>query len=186
MAARWKLFLLVAFFTMVADQATKFWARDALPVHPAGCEIPADIVDRKCVGVTEPLIDGYWDWRLSFNPGSAFGLFNSQTGARVFLSIVGVLALAAMVWMVKKARNEQKWLLWALGLIAGGAVGNLVDRVYYGVVTDFVLWRYGTHEWPVFNVADVALVIGVGIMLFVSGDDGKKGKKAKRAEAAQK
>ncbi len=182
MASRWKLFLLVALFTMLADQATKFWARDALPVHPAGCEIPDAIVAGKCVGMKDPVIDGYWDWRLSFNPGSAFGLFHSQGGARVFLSIVGVLALGAMVWMVKKARDEQKWLLWALGLVAGGAVGNLIDRVYFGVVTDFVLWRYHSKEWPVFNVADVALVIGVGIMLFVSGDEGKA-KKAKKPKA---
>lgn len=182
MASRWKLFLLVALFTMLADQATKFWARDALPVHPAGCEIPDAIVAGKCVGVKDPVIENYWDWRLSFNPGSAFGLFHSQGGARVFLSIVGVLALGAMVWMVKKARDEQKWLLWALGLVAGGAVGNLIDRVYYGVVTDFVLWHYHSKEWPVFNVADVALVIGVGIMLFVSGDEGKA-KKAKKAKA---
>jgi signal peptidase II len=190
MARRWKLFLLVAMFTMLADQATKFWARDALAVHPAGCEIPDAIVDGTCTGVNEPFVGGYWDWRLSFNQGSAFGLFHSQGGARVFLSIVGLLALAAMVWMVKKARDGQTWLIWALGLVAGGAVGNLIDRIYFGVVTDFVLWhtpalearsafRY-KNEWPVFNVADVALVIGVGIMLFVSGDDGKKKTKAKK------
>jgi len=185
MPRRWKLFLLVAMITMVADQASKFWARDALPVQPTfhaaanqPCPIPEAIVSGVCVGVKDTVIAGYWDWRLSFNPGSAFGLFHSQGGARIFLSVVGVLALAAMVWMVKKARDDQKWLIWALGLVAGGAVGNLIDRVYYGVVTDFVLWHYKTHEWPVFNVADVALVIGVGIMLFVSGDDGKKRAKA--------
>jgi signal peptidase II len=192
MSSRWKLFLIVALVTMACDQVTKFWARDALPVHPAGCEIPDGIVDGKCVGVNDPVIDGYWDWRLSFNQGSAFGLFHSQGGARIFLSIVGFLALGAMGWMVHRAKDNQKWLIWALGLVAGGAVGNLIDRVYYGVVTDFVLWhtparepksvyRY-VNEWPVFNVADVALVIGVGIMLFVSGDD----KKAKDAKAKKK
>ncbi|MBE7448258.1 MAG: signal peptidase II [Kofleriaceae bacterium] len=195
MPRRWKLFLLVAMFTMIADQATKLWARDALPVHPAGCEIPDAVVAGTCIGLNEPVIDGYWDWRLSFNQGSAFGLFHGQTGARVFLSIVGVLALGVMVWMVKRARDDQKWLLWALGLVAGGAVGNLIDRIYFGVVTDFVLWhtpakeaksmyRYA-HEWPVFNVADVALVVGVVIMLFASGDDGKE-RKADKADKADK
>ncbi len=194
MPRRWKLFLLIAMITMVADQATKFWARDALPVHPVGCAIPEAFVEGKCMGVNDPLISGYWDWRLSFNQGSAFGLFHSQGGARVFLSIVGFLALGAMLWMVKKARDDQKWLIWALGLVAGGAVGNLIDRVYYGVVTDFVLWhtpalesgsrmRY-ENEWPVFNVADVALVLGVGIMLFVSGDD-RKPKKKKAAAPSE-
>ena len=114
----------------------------------------------KCVGRSVEVIAGFWDWRLSFNPGSAFGLFNSQAGARWFLSIVGVLAVLGMLWMLKKAREDQKALIWALGLVAGGAVGNLIDRVYFGVVTDFVLWRYQSKEWPVFNVADVALVVG--------------------------
>jgi signal peptidase II len=175
MARRWKIFLLVAMFTLVADHATKYWARHSLATHPADCAIPADVVAHKCVGVKEPVIDGFWDWRLSFNPGSAFGLFDSQTGARVFLSIIGVLAVVAMVFMVKKAKNSQRLLAIALGLVAGGAVGNLLDRMYFGVVTDFVLWHYHDKEWPVFNVADVALVIGVGMMFF--DVDGKKPKK---------
>jgi signal peptidase II len=194
MPRRWKLFLVVAMITVLADQASKFWARDSLSVHPAGCAIPDAIVSGNCTGVNEPVLSGYWDWRLSFNQGSAFGLFHSQGGARVFLSIVGILALGAMVWMVKKAKDDQKWLIWALGLVAGGAIGNLIDRIYYGVVTDFVLWHTPAHEaksayryaneWPVFNVADVALVIGVGIMLFVSGDD-KKSKKKKAAASSE-
>ena len=99
---RWKIFLIVSIVSMLADQASKFWARDSLPVHPAGCEIPEDFMAGQCVGKPVTVIEGFWDWRLSFNPGSAFGLFNSAGGARVFLSIVGVLALGAMVWMVKK------------------------------------------------------------------------------------
>ena len=178
MARRWKIFLIVAMITLVADHATKYWARNSLPTHPAGCAIPADIVSHKCVGVKDTVIDGYWDWRLSFNPGSAFGLFDSQTGARIFLSIIGVLAVVAMVFMVKKARNDQRLLAIALGLVVGGAVGNLLDRMYFGVVTDFVLWHYHAKEWPVFNVADVALVIGVGMMFF--DVDGKKPKAKKK------
>lgn len=182
MPRRWKIFLLVAMITLVADHASKYWARNSLATHPAGCAIPADIVAHKCVGVKETVIDGYWDWRLSFNPGSAFGLFDSQNGARVFLSIVGVLAVVAMVFMVKKAKDDQRLLAIALGLVAGGAVGNLLDRMYFGVVTDFVLWHYHAKEWPVFNVADVALVIGVGMMFF--DVDGKKPKKKGAAAKA--
>jgi signal peptidase II len=178
MQRRWKIFLLVAMITLVADHASKYWARHSLPTHgKTPCVIPDDVVAHKCVGKAVAVIDNYWDWRLSFNPGSAFGLFDSQAGARVFLSIVGVLAVFAMVWMVKKARNHQTLLVLALGLVAGGAVGNLLDRMYFGVVTDFVLWRYHDKEWPVFNIADVALVIGVGMMFF--DVDGKK-TKAKR------
>ena len=192
MPRRWKIFLLVAFVTLVADQATKVWARHELPTSPVhaglvqgACEIPDDVVAHRCRGDAVPVIDNFWDWRLSFNPGSAFGLFHSQAGARVFLSIVGVLAVGAMLWMVKKAKDHQRALLWALGLVAGGAVGNLFDRIYFGVVTDFVLWRYHSKEWPVFNIADVALVVGVALMFFDVGKEPKaKGAKATKPAAA--
>jgi len=173
---RWKLFLVIAFVSLIADQATKYWARDTLPLDRPGCEIPADIVAGKCHGKPVAVIADYWDWRLSFNPGSAFGLFNSQEGARWALSVVAVLAVLGMLWMLKKTREDQKALIWALGLVAGGAVGNLVDRVYFGVVTDFVLWRYHSKEWPVFNVADVALVIGVGLMMIDILQEGRREK----------
>jgi len=184
MPPRWKIFLLVALVTLAADQATKVWARNALPsVHARSsiaspCTIPDDFSrgahdEARCYGTAVSVIPNYWDWRLSFNPGSAFGMFHSQSGARVFLSIIGVLAVGAMVWMVKKAHDKQRALLWALGLVAGGAIGNLIDRIYFGVVTDFVLWRYHAKEWPVFNIADVALVIGVGLMFFDVGKEPK-------------
>jgi signal peptidase II len=182
----WMIFLVVGMITLVADQATKIWARDALPVHPSGCVVPDDIVDHKCMGVAVPVVDGYWDWRLSFNPGSAFGLFSSRGGARVFLTVVGFAAVAGMLWMMKKARSDQKALHWALALVAGGAIGNLIDRIRHGVVTDFVLWKYKTHEWPVFNVADVALVAGVGLMFVDMFRESKLERQKKKLAAAKK
>jgi signal peptidase II len=131
------------------------------------------------------VVGDFWKWRLSMNPGSAFGLFSSQTGARVFLSLVGIAAVIGMVVMVRKARPDQKVLHWALALVAGGAIGNLIDRIYYGVVTDFVLWQYGGHEWPVFNVADVVLVVGVGLM-FIDIQKENKREKAVKAEKQRK
>lgn len=183
--AKWKIFAIVSVLSLIADQATKIWARAALPVSPKGCAIPADFIARKCQGVADPVIDGFWDWRLSMNPGSAFGLFSSQGFARVMLSIVGIGAVAGMVWMLKKSRTDQKILHWALALVAGGAVGNLVDRIYYGVVTDFVLWRYQTHEWPVFNVADIVLVVGVGLMFIDIQKEGRREKALKQANMSK-
>jgi signal peptidase II len=169
---KWIVFGVVSILSLIADQATKIWARGNLPVvgHGSGplgkCEVPGDIVARVCGGQPVKVIDGFWDWRLSMNPGSAFGLFGNLGAdvTRWLLSAVGVAAVIAMFFMLKKARTDQKILHWALALVAGGAVGNLIDRAYFGVVTDFVLWRYQTHEWPVFNVADIVLVIGVGLM----------------------
>ena len=183
--AKWKIFAIVSVLSLIADQVTKIWARASLPVSPKGCAIPADFIARKCQGVAETVVDGFWEWRLSMNPGSAFGLFSSQGFARVMLSVVGIGAVGGMIWMLKKARTDQKILHWALALVAGGAVGNLIDRIYYGVVTDFVLWKYQTHEWPVFNVADIVLVVGVGLMFIDIQKEGKREKALKQTRQAK-
>lgn len=189
---KWIVFWVIATLSLAADQATKIWARDALPVLGHGsssgtCVVPDDIVSRMCQGQPVTVVDGFWDWRLSMNPGSAFGLFSSQTGARVLLSLVGIAAVIGMIFMLRKARKDQAILHWALALVAGGAVGNLVDRIYYGVVTDFVLWHYHSHEWPVFNVADIVLVVGVGLMFIDIQIENKREKavKAARQKKAQ-
>jgi signal peptidase II len=127
------------------------------------------------------------------NHGSAFGLFANSPGiARIFLSLVGIGAVIAMALMMKKARKDQAILHWALALVVGGAIGNLIDRIYFGVVTDFVLWHYHSKEWPVFNVADVVLVVGVGLMFIDIQKENKRDKRSKkeksqaRDEAARK
>jgi signal peptidase II len=192
LAPKWRIFWIVSILSLVADQATKIWARAVLPVAGHGtlangvCAIPEDIASRRCGGVAVDFISGFWEWRLSMNPGSAFGLFGTQSFARIFLSVVGIAAVIGMVWMLKKARPDQRALHWALAFVAGGAVGNLIDRIYYGVVTDMVLWRYKTHEWPVFNVADVVLVIGVGLMFIDIQKEGKREKALKKAKLDQR
>jgi signal peptidase II len=190
MPRRWKVFLLIAFLALVLDQATKIWARHSLPLDPAhaGIDCTTEVVDKiashQCFGRSVDVIADVWAWRLSMNPGSAFGLFNSATGARIFLSIVGILAVIGMGFLVRRAKDTQFWLAVALGLVAGGAVGNLVDRIYFGVVTDFTLWHWkDKFEWPVFNVADAWLVIGVVLLVFDVGKEDKKSKKKKQNKA---
>ena len=198
---KWLIFIVVALLSLIADQGTKIWARETLPMHGSGtgehaaCIVPDDIVTGHCAGTAVPVIESFWHWRLSMNPGSAFGLFSGQTFARVLLSLVGIGAVFGMIWMLKKARDDQRILHWALALVAGGAVGNLIDRIYYGVVTDMVLWHVGdhdpkidrwAHEWPVFNVADIVLVVGVGLMFIDIQKEGKREKllRSKKLEAA--
>jgi signal peptidase II len=196
---KWILFVVVATLSLAADYGTKIWARGSLPTvgHGTGvqldggghaCVIPDDIVSRVCGGKAVTVIDGFWDWRLSMNPGSAFGLFSSFGFGRILLTLVGIAAVIGMIFMMRKARTDQKILHWALALVAGGAIGNLVDRIYYGYVTDFILWHYKTHEWPVFNVADIVLVVGVGLMFIDIQKENKrdKSKKQKRKDAQQK
>lgn len=129
---------------------------------------------------------------LSFNPGAAFGLFNDTAGSRVFLSIIGLLALALIFYLLRRPESDSKLFVWALAMVAGGAVGNLIDRIFYGVVTDFIWvwltpgWRL-VWPWPAFNIADIALVVGVGLMvpamLFAKSEQDEE---ATKAEAAAK
>jgi signal peptidase II len=160
MARRYRLFAFVGILSIVLDQLTKWLARSEL-VH---------------AGHSVTLIDGYWDWRLSYNTGSAFGMFSGQTGSRIFLSVIGVAATVAILLILRRARDEQRWMTAALALVAGGAIGNVIDRVVAGKVTDFVVWKVGKTEWPAFNIADCALVVGVAIMFIDSLREQKKTK----------
>lgn len=194
--AKWRLFIIVGLLSTIADQASKIWARGSLPTVGTGtgpggaCVIPTDWMPdasnhAHCAGKAVDVIHGFWTWRLSMNPGSAFGLFGSLAVGRVLLSIVGIGATIGMFVMLKKSRGDQKILHWALAFVAGGAIGNLIDRIYYGVVTDFISWDLKFMVWPTFNVADIVLVIGVGLMFIDIQIEGKR-EKLKKAERAQK
>ncbi|NVB82399.1 MAG: signal peptidase II [Kofleriaceae bacterium] len=188
--AKWRVFWIVSILSLIADQVTKIWARHSLPTYGHGtgpngtCVVPDDIIHAVCGGQKVNFISGFWEWRLSMNPGSAFGLFGSlgPDFTKWFLSLIGIGAVIGMVFMLKKARPDQRVLHWALALVAGGAVGNLIDRVYFSVVTDFILWRYKTHEWPVFNIADVVLVVGVGLMFIDIQKENKREKALKQVD----
>jgi signal peptidase II len=168
MARRYKVFLIVAVVIIAFDQWTKWMARDRLEL-----------------GIPVAVIEGYFDWRLSYNKGSAFGLFSSTEGARIFLTIVGIGACAFIVHVLRKAEDWQKWFTTALGLVAGGAVGNIIDRLWDGKVTDFIVWKLKTKEWPAFNIADAALVAGVLIMFLDLGREQRRMKEKKLAEKEQ-
>jgi signal peptidase II len=168
MPRRWKIFLIIGFLSLVADQVTKIWARASLPTMVAS--------NGQRYGVAQPVIENFFDWRLSFNKGSAFSLFGNMSGARVFLTVVGIVAVLIMIYMLYRARN------YALGLVAGGAVGNLIDRIAFGQVTDFIVWKYYDTEWPTFNIADVALVVGVGLLFLDMGKEVRAEAQAAKAD----
>lgn len=174
MSRRWKIFSIVGVITIIFDQVTKYWARNFLPKNASGWGEPVTV------------IENFFHWRLSYNTGSAFGLFDDVGGARIFLTIVGVIAIIGIFFLVKHARDDQRRLATALGLVAGGAVGNVIDRVLFGRVTDFILWHYYEHEWPVFNIADMALCIGVGLLFLDLGKDKKTAADSSEKASARK
>jgi signal peptidase II len=113
------------------------------------------------------VIPKFFDIVHSENRGAAFGLFaESSSEWRTFLligfSLVALVALTVMLWRTSKL---DRITAIALALILGGAVGNVFDRVRWGTVTDFLLFYIGTYQWPAFNAADSAIVIGSGLLL---------------------
>ena len=141
----WIVFATVLVLTLGFDQGSKAWARGTLPAHQAVA-----------------VVDGYWDWELAYNDGAAF---SNVRGKRLLLELIAAAALVGMAVFAWRSAPEQRVRRIALGLVAGGTLGNLVDRLRDGAVVDFVRWRVGDHLWPIFNVADVALVTGVALLL---------------------
>ncbi len=167
MPRRYRLLVMIGSISIILDQITKYWARSALMSADGR---PTPIV----------VVEGYWDFVLAYNFGSAFSMFENLPYGRFWLSLVAAIAIAAIVRMVHKADDSQTGFVVALALMAGGAIGNLIDRIAFGKVTDFVLWKYGDFRWPVFNIADIALSVAVGLFVVVAYKDWKSQRNAEK------
>ena len=159
---KYLLFTIFTIISLVLDQWTKVLARRDL--RPRGSYNP------------KVIIEGWFDLRYAENPGVAFSMLQDIPGGRIWLTILAVGAFVLVLYYLRKTPLENTRLHIALGLVGGGAIGNLVDRMIFGKVTDFIVWKIvlkndhlwldkGLHEWAAFNIADAALCIGVGLML---------------------
>jgi signal peptidase II len=144
---KYVLFGILGGLSIILDQWTKVLARAALRGHPP-----------------KVVIEGFWKMRYSENTGVAFGMFQALPGGRILLTLVALAAFVMVIHYLRKTDDHHTRMHAALGLVGGGAIGNLIDRIAYGKVTDFIVWHIKDHEWPAFNVADAALVVGVGLM----------------------
>ena len=104
------------------------------------------------------------------NTGVAFGLFadSGSAGGRWVLALFGLVALGLIIALFHRTPSKERSLLVALALVLGGAVGNLLDRIWSGAVTDFIAVYIGSYRWPDFNVADSAISIGLVLILLDS------------------
>ncbi|HTZ35868.1 MAG TPA: signal peptidase II [Stellaceae bacterium] len=117
-----------------------------------------------CADLKEP-ITGFFDLVLTCNRGMSFGMFNSGAGLSVPLFTLAAAAIVAvLVFWLSRVRSEL--LSNAIGLIIGGALGNVIDRLRFGGVIDFLYFHLGAWYWPAFNLADSAICVGVIVMLF--------------------
>lgn len=112
--------------------------------------------------VKEPIeITFFLNFVLVMNKGVSFGLFSAAQAPTVLIILTGALSAALLVWMV---RAPERLIKWALGLIIGGALGNIIDRLRFGAVVDFIDVHAGAWHWPAFNIADSAIVLGAALL----------------------
>ena len=117
------------------------------------------------LGIPEEVLP-FMNWLLLFNPGAAFSFLAQSSGwQRWFFTILGLAASLYILWLLRKNQSD-KILSWALSLILGGALGNVLDRIMFGAVVDFIDLHYGNWHWPAFNIADSAICIGAALIVF--------------------
>lgn len=126
------------------------------------------VVSRFQLGESVKIIEGFFNFTYVRNTGAAFGLLaKADPSFRIpFFLVVPVVALVVILLIFKKIPDQSRRMASALALVIGGAIGNLLDRVRYGYVVDFLdfHWNFRYH-FPAFNVADMAICVGVGILM---------------------
>ena len=129
------------------------------------------------------IVEDYWDFQYTRNPGAAFG-FLADTDSpwrKPFFIVISVIAILLILFIIRGVTLQQQLMIWGLSLIAGGAIGNFIDRLRFSYVIDFILWKYtDAHRWPTFNVADALICVGVGLMFIEFIRDAKRGRELKR------
>jgi len=108
------------------------------------------------------LIPGFFSFQFVYNPGAAFGIL---AGQKVIFIIVASAAVIGIALFSRRPEAQVGVAPWALGMIMGGAAGNLVDRIRFGKVIDFFLFYYKDWAFPNFNVADIGITVGVGLLI---------------------
>lgn len=148
----------VTLVNLAADLWSKHWAKSTFEnVRPGG--------ERRLVVIEDAV-----NFIFAKNRGGAWGLLQNETEAirRPFFLIVSVAAIVFIVSLYRKLQPGQTALKWGLPLVLGGALGNLIDRIRYGYVVDFIdvymTWNGDVKHWPTFNVADISICVGVALM----------------------
>ncbi len=147
------VWLSLSALVIVLDQLTKLWAVQAL--QPTGLQ--------------HPVIPGLLNWTLAFNTGAAFSFLADGAGwQRWFFVLLALIISAVLVaWLARTPRRDWRTAM-PLGLIVGGALGNLIDRLHAAQVTDFIQVYFHQWSYPVFNIADCGITVGA-VMLVAFG-----------------
>ncbi len=195
--SKWRLFLLIVFTGLVADQVTKFMAVDRLTTALSRTDgsLPARVAGFYSFRhlepwATEPHVVWKPVWRMRYaeNPGAAWGLFRdlSLTARNAVFTLTLLGAVAFILVYYRKLTREQRAAQVALSLVFSGAIGNFIDRLARGYVVDFIDWHWWNRPdlyWPTFNIADSMIVVGVLLLVLLPAETGPARDKVKAARA---
>ncbi len=146
MSKPFKLGLIVAIVSVAIDQIFKINMVEYMSSHPYGIEVTS-----------------FFRLVMVWNSGVSFGMFSGGDTTRLFL--IGISSAISVILLIWLYRSDRKFLSTGIGLVLGGAVGNIIDRIHYGRVADFFDFDLYFMRWPAFNIADIAIVCGVAILL---------------------
>lgn len=143
-----RLGLSAAAIAVTLDQLSKYWLLDVF-----------DMPEKGRVYVTP-----FFDLVMAWNRGVSFSMFAADTDLMrwVLVGLTSMIAIVVVIWL---SRIDEPWASLGLGLVLGGALGNIYDRVQFGAVADFFHFHWAEWYFPAFNIADSAITIGVGLLL---------------------
>ncbi|MCP4387646.1 MAG: lipoprotein signal peptidase [Gammaproteobacteria bacterium] len=143
--------LWISLLVIALDQVTKQIANTQLPLHKTVNLFP------------------YFDWYLTYNTGAAFSFLAGAGGwQRWLFTLIAIVISVIIVQWIRKLPREETMTAAGLSLILGGAIGNLIDRLYLGHVIDYIQVWLGSYPWPAFNIADAAISVGAVMLLLSS------------------
>ncbi len=147
---KYAIFSVTVLFVVVLDQATKAYISSTMLLFDSSV-----------------IIKGFLNLTYVRNPGAAFGFLShaSPLFRSLFFVLVSLAAVGIILYYLVTSHTNQRWFVFALSLVLGGAVGNLIDRIRFQEVIDFIDVYWRTYHWPAFNVADSAISLGAVIMI---------------------
>lgn len=148
---KYQFLLTITLFILILDQWTKYLVQRKLPLYQS-----------------VEVIKGFFNLVHVRNKGGAFGILGGVRGepfSSLFI-IISLVAIGVILYFFIKVKEKEKSLIFSLSLVLGGAIGNLIDRLVYGEVVDFLDFHLFSYHWPAFNIADSAITLGIGLMAF--------------------
>lgn len=154
------IYFIIFLLVILSDRATKFWAVS--------------------LGSVEKAFNKFLSFSLAYNRGVSWGLFSSSSSIIfILISFVTIaVTFTVLLYIIFKYRAKEN--IYGEVLVLSGAISNIIDRFYYSGVVDFILLKYKSYSWPLFNIADVAIVLGVIVMVLANSGIIQKYKKSIR------